>query len=177
MILVAIGAVAYGLYRQDARTYTDPAGKFSVMIPEGWAFQDVVHATSSSMTWFVGPKQDNGDALMRMAITRFDRTPESNAEMKKYTEEGFFQLTANNIKLSLNKYNETANETVMMKDRKYYRIAGTYVGLKSQKEVTQELYVTLTDDAYYVIGIDVYSKIWEQQKGYVLTSLDSFTII
>lgn len=176
VVLVTIGSVAYGTYRQNARVYTDVAGKYSIRLPQGWSVQDAAYATTSSMVWFVGPTQANGEATARMMISRFDRTPESDAMMKRYTEEGFFQLTANNVKLGLNKYTETANETVMMDGQKYYHIAGTYVGLKSQKEVTQELYITLTDDAYYLIGIDVYSKIWQQQKGYVLTALDSFTV-
>ena len=177
LLFVTIASIVLGIYRQNARLFTGANGKYSIMVPQGWTMQDSMYATSSSGVRFVGPKQDNGEALMTMAIARFERTSEVNLLMKQHTEKGFFQFIANNVKLGLNMYNETANETVIMKDRKYYRIAGTYVGPKSQKEVTQELYVTLTDDAYYLIGIDVYSKIWEQQKGYVLTALDSFTII
>ncbi|MBP6858892.1 MAG: hypothetical protein KBC33_03640 [Candidatus Pacebacteria bacterium] len=176
LILGTIAVVAFGVYRQNARIYTDVGGKYSIRLPQGWSVQDASQATTSSVTLFVGPRQDNGEALMRMVVSRFDRTPESDAMMKQFTEEGFFQLTANNVKIGLNEYNETANEVVTMDGKKFYRIAGTYIGPKSQKEVTQELYITLTDEAYYLIGIDVYSKLWIQEKGYVLTALDSFAI-
>ncbi len=155
--------------------YTDPQGAYSIQLPRGWEVLDQEMGTTTSITRFAAPHDEEDGPSMTIAVHRFERTPTIEGLMALFTEEGFFQLVANDVKSGLNEYQETSNATTTMRGIEYHVISGTYVAPKSQKVVAQDLYVALLDDAYYLVGTDAYTDLWEENAEAIRRSVASLT--
>lgn len=169
----------YQQYHDVSSPYVDTAAQFSIQLPRNWVVRDSVYATTTSTVRFSASQKSRGvgDDSVRIVVTRFEKTPAVSIAMKEYLEEGFLQQIVNDVKLGLNKYTETSNGTTTIQGVLYHRIVGSYVGIQSQKRVIQELYITLTPEAYYLVGVDVYADLWDENKRSVLDAINTLTLL
>ncbi len=182
-IVIAIAGMLIFLFLIDIddvkqnSIYTDQLGYFSLELPSGWKEVDSIYGTTTETVLFSGSGVNEQDVGTRITVNKYERTKKVDNAIKIYTEEGFSQLIANDVKFGLNEYKELSNATTSIQGRMFYVIKGTYVGIKSRREVTQYLYITHTSDSYYLIGIDVYSDLWAANEDEVLRSIDTFKLL
>lgn len=150
--------------------YVDQTAKFSLNLPKGWSENDKKISSTTSNTWFAG-------ASSTMVVTRHARTAETEALLTKLGPGGLIDTIVNNIVSGLNQYNLVSTKSMSVNGVPYRQVISTYVGVKSKKQATQYLYVTLAKDAYYLIGIDVYSDVWEKNKDAIMQSVNTLKLL
>jgi hypothetical protein len=157
--------------------YVDQVGKFGLNLPAGWTKVTQNVATSSSDTWFANPTAPEDEKGASILVRRFARTEDMNTLISKIGGNVFLDLIVESTKQSINKYAIVATTTQDINGVTYKITQATYEGLDSKRQATQFLFLTLTEDAYYLIGVDVYTDLLPKLEQPLLNSIKSFQIL
>ncbi len=157
--------------------YKDISGKFSITLPKDWAVLDTIRATTTTYVWFHNPSGLKDITNMKIVIERFARDDKANALIEKMGVDAFQERLIDTVKLSSHNYNLVSEGYKKIDGKTFREVIGKYIGMKTQKEVIQYVYVTTTKDSYYLIASDVYSQMWDTQKEAILQSLNSLKIL
>lgn len=163
-------AVATSSSVNEVRPYVDQSAKFSLNLPKGWSMDDKKTSTTTSNIWF-------RNASSTIVITRHVRTAETNKHIEKLGPGGLLDTIINNIVFGLNQYNLVSTQSIVINGVPYRQVISTYVGSKTKRQATQHLYATIAKDAYYLIGIDVYSDEWQSKKDAILQSINTLKLL
>lgn len=161
----------------QVNSYIDNNSKFKINLPIGWTVQDVASSTSSSNTWFHDVSKEETRGAMTLVIGRFERTSSMDKSIKEFGEAGFVEEMSKQVRSGINQYSVISTSTIMINEVPYYLTVGSYVGGKTNKKVIQYTYLTLTDSAYYLIGIDTYEEIWEKNKEIIFESVSTLKLL
>ncbi len=131
--------------------YKNESTKFSLILPAGWSQVDKANSTTTSNVWFA-------NASSTLVVSRYARTENTERKIEELGSGGFIDVIVNNTVSGFNKYKLVSTKNIIINGVSYRHVVSTYVGTKSQREVTQNLYITLTKDAYYLIGADIYTS-------------------
>ncbi len=157
--------------------YIDPKAKFSIILPVDWVVKNINNSTTSSNTWFYNPSGDNGSSTATIVVGRFERTPKMNEYIKKTGDDKFLSDIAGSLISDIYQFSTTSSQKIVINTVPFAQFSGTYMGGKTKKQITQNLYLTLTDKAYYLIGMDVYTDSWLELKDAILQSVSTFTLL
>lgn len=150
--------------------YIDKIARFSLNLPNGWSESDKKVSSTTSNIWFK-------NASSSIVLTRHIRTAETEKNISNLGPGGLIDGIVNSIVSGLNQYNLVSTKSMSINGVPYRQVISTYVGVKSKKQATQYLYVTLAKDAYYLIGIDVYSDVWEKEKDAIMQSINTLKLL
>lgn len=171
----SVPVVKKEILEKDA--YKDISGKFMITLPKDWAVLDTIRATTTTYVWFHNPSGLKDITNMRIVIERFARDDKANALIEKMGVDAFQERLIDTVKLSSHNYNLVSEGYKKIDGKTFREVVGKYIGMKTQKEAIQYVYVTTTDNSYYLIASDVYTQMWDTQKEAILQSLNSFKIL
>lgn len=154
----------------QASPYRDSVAKFSISLPKDWVVQDKTYSTTTASIRFGG----NSSTIV---VDKHSRSAEVERVLKQLGPGGLIDTIVNGIVSGFNQYALVLTESISINGVPFRKVVSTYVGMNSKKQATHHLYVTLTDDAYYFIGIDAYSDIWDKNKDAILQSVNTFTLL
>lgn len=150
--------------------YTSQFLKMSLYLPKGWTVQDQTDSTTTPSVLF-------GNGTSTLTVKRFIRNDKVDSAVLTLDTEQFLVFIADGLKDDIPGYTVVATSTVSIQGVNYYKIIGSYTGVTSKKPVTQYAYLTLTDKAYYIVGADVYSSLWQENKDAVLGSISTIKLL
>lgn len=150
--------------------YTDIDSRFSIHLPSGWSLSGKENSTTTITSRF-------SNASSTMFVSKYPRSKEIEGVIEKLGPGGLLDIIVNNIASGLNQYKLISTQSTNINGTTYRQVISTYVGIKTKKQITQYIYLTLQKDSYYLIGIDVYSDIWDKNKEPILESMNSFKLI
>ncbi|MES3031555.1 MAG: hypothetical protein V4697_04065 [Patescibacteria group bacterium] len=167
----SIPAPAVKVSLLDATPYINNDFKFSLFLPKGWKQTASSPSTAPKSTTVFS----NGSSTI--VVKKFPRTLESAKAISFMGENEFKKFIADGLREEISGYQVIATSTVNIQGREYYKVIGSYTGKQSQKQVTQHVYVGLTEESYYVIGVDVYNELWAVNKDAISASLSTLKLL
>jgi hypothetical protein len=188
LVIVVIGIFGLGLVQPvdkvlqsdsvlKTNSYIDNNSRFQINLPPDWTVADVSTTTTSSNTWFHNVSNEETRSSMTLVIGRFERTSGMEESIKEFGDAGFIEKMAKQMQSGINQYSAVSTSTVVINGISYYQTVGSYVGGKSNKKAVQYTYLTLTDSAYYLVGVDTYDEIWEKNKEAILESISTLKLL
>jgi hypothetical protein len=185
IILILIAAVV--IFKNSSRNivnsnieeiaYVNDASKFSINLPKGWTKIDESVTASSTDTWFGNQSATQEERGSSIVIRRFEREDRMNEIISQLGSDFFLDALANNMVSGINKYALVATSTENINGRTYRVYKGTYEGLGSSRQATQYIYLNLRDDAYYMIGIDIYTDALPKLEAPIMESIKTFKVL
>ncbi len=139
--------------------YTDQIGKFSINLPTDWIKVDQSVTASSSDTWFGNPKALPGEEGASIVIRRFESSPAMKQLVDQLGADQFLDGIMENMRMGINKYTLVSTSTTDINGRVFRITKGTYEGAGTGRQATQLVYMHMKDDAYYLIGVDIYTDL------------------
>jgi len=184
VVLVLIAAVFIGIRFQKAngdplqqQAYSDQKMGYSIRLPKQWGVFDNQVSTSSSQTWFFSSSTSELATGAKMSVAKFRRGPEVEGFLKYFGEEEFLVSTVETLASQVDNFATTTKDQITINGQRYFHVASTYTGRQSKKQVVQNVYLLLTDNAYYAVGVDAYAEVWPSIKDSVLASINTFTLL
>lgn len=150
--------------------YNDESTKFSLTLPVGWKAVDKANSTTTSKVWFA-------NASSTLVVSRYVRTENTERKIEELGPGGFIDIIVNNTVSGFNKYSLVSTKNVIINGVQYRQVISKYVGTKTQKEVTQYLYITLAKDSYYLVGFDVYTDLWPLYGEALIRSTNTLKLL
>ena len=159
-----------GVLPSQQTTYRDESAKFSLVLPAGWKVVDKANSTTTSNVWFA-------NASSTLVVSRYARTENTERKIEELGPGGFIDVIVNNTVSGFNKYRLVSTKNITINGVSYRQVVSTYVGTKSQREATQNLYITLTKDAYYLVGADIYTSRWALDGEALIRSIGTLKLL
>jgi hypothetical protein len=169
--ILLVLAIAISIYVKSNKTtsYSDTASTYTISAPKDWVMLDSSNATTTSNLAL-----SNGSSTI--TVKRFDRTERVEEAIRFMGKDEFYVFLTDQIKSEIDGYQLVSTSTVKINNLDFYKAQATYVGKKTQKEVTQYAYFILGDTAYYIIGIDVYTEILDKSIVDINRIVNTFTL-
>lgn len=178
MVIVLLGLIIkINFYNtKNNIEYVDSVSGYSIILPEKWIVKESDISTSTSNTWFYDSSDLRTDNSIRMSVSKFQRTDKMNEVISNFGTSTFVEAIVNGLRSDSNLYSTVSTSSIRSNGKEFYQTISKYTGSKSKKEVIQYIHLILIGKAYYLIGVDSYTDVWEKNKEKLLNSVQTFKL-